>query len=65
VPKAVNVKLTVYDILGKEVAVLVNETKQPGFYEAEFNASGLATGVYFYKIEAGKFNSVKKMMLVK
>jgi hypothetical protein len=65
VPKAVNVKLTVYDILGKEVAVLVNETKQPGFYEAEFNASGLATGVYFYKIEAGKFNSVKKMILVK
>jgi subtilisin family serine protease len=65
VPKAVNVKLTVYDILGKEVAVLVNETKQPGFYEAEFNASGLATGVYFYKIEAGEFNSVKKMMLVK
>ncbi|MCC6865701.1 MAG: T9SS type A sorting domain-containing protein [Ignavibacteria bacterium] len=66
VPKAVNVTLKVYDVLGKEVATLVNnELRQPGFYTADFNASNLASGIYFYRIDAGEFSSVKKMMLVK
>ncbi len=65
VPKAVNVSLKIFDVLGKEVATLVNETKQPGFYTADFNASNLASGIYFYRIDAGEFSSVKKMMLVK
>jgi subtilisin-like proprotein convertase family protein len=66
VPKATQVSLKVYDILGKEVAVLVNnETKQAGFHTVDFNASHLASGVYFYKIDAGDYSSVKKMMLVK
>jgi hypothetical protein len=59
------VKITVFDILGKNVATLVNEKKTPGFYKVEFNASNLASGLYFYKIEAGDFTDVKKMMLVK
>lgn len=65
VPTAVNVSLKIYDLLGKEVATLVNEMKQPGFHTADFNASNLASGIYFYRIDAGEFTSVKKMMLVK
>src|SRR4030095_16448044 len=59
------VKITVYDILGKNVATLVNEKKSAGFYNVEFNASNYASGLYFYKMEAGDFTEVKKMMLVK
>jgi hypothetical protein len=59
-----NVKLTIYDILGREVEVLVNENQEKGLYEVEFNANGLASGIYFYKLEA--FNTtVKKMILLK
>ena len=65
VPKAVNVSLKIYDVLGKEVATLVNEMKQPGFYTADFNATDLASGIYFYRIDAGEFTSVKRMVLVK
>jgi hypothetical protein len=64
-PKNSDVKLVVYDILGKEVATLVNDYRTAGTYQVEFNASNLASGVYLYKIEAGEFNDVKKMMLVK
>lgn len=64
-PKAELVTLKVYDVLGKEVAVLVNEMKQPGFYDVNFNGSNLASGIYFYRIEAGEFTAVKKLMLVK
>ena len=62
---ASEVRLVVYDILGREVAVLVNERKAPGRYEVTFDASGLASGVYFYRLEAGGFVSVKNMTLVK
>jgi hypothetical protein len=59
------VKLTVFDLLGKQVASIVN-TKQPaGRYQVEFDGSNLASGMYIYKIEAGSFTDVKKMMLVK
>jgi hypothetical protein len=58
--------MKVYDVLGKEVAVLVNnELKQAGFYTVEFNASNLASGIYFYRINAGDSSAVKKMVLVK
>jgi hypothetical protein len=57
--------LKVYDILGNEVATLVNEQKSAGNYEVKFNAYSLATGIYIYKIQAGSFNQVRKMMLVK
>ncbi|RPI12457.1 MAG: T9SS C-terminal target domain-containing protein, partial [Ignavibacteriae bacterium] len=59
------VKLMVYDLIGREVATLVNGTKQAGYYEAHFDASNLASGAYFYRIEAGDFVDVKKMVLIK
>ncbi|RPI16505.1 MAG: T9SS C-terminal target domain-containing protein [Ignavibacteriae bacterium] len=65
IPKAGMVKLIVYDIQGKQAAILANEYRQPGEYTAEFNASSLASGIYIYKIEAGTFTDVKKMILVK
>jgi hypothetical protein len=64
-PKSSNVKLTIYDILGREVTVLVNEFKSIGNYSVEFDASELASGTYIYKIEAGEFVSSKKMALIK
>ncbi len=60
-----HVLLKVYDILGKEVATLVNEIMQPGRYEVKFDGSNLSSGIYFYKIIAGKFVQTKKMILMK
>ena len=65
IPKNSNVKITVFDNAGKEVSVIVNEFKQAGRYSSSFNASNLASGVYFYKIQAGDFTAVKKMTLIK
>jgi hypothetical protein len=62
---ALSVQLKVYDILGNEVATLVNEEKAPGTYEVEFNATQLSSGIYFYKLQAGNFMEAKKMVLVK
>ncbi|GAB4290185.1 MAG: hypothetical protein Kow0098_08580 [Ignavibacteriaceae bacterium] len=58
-------KLTVYNALGEEVALLINEVLQAGFHQVSFNAAGLPSGVYFYRIEAGDFTQVRKMMLTK
>lgn len=57
--------LKVYDILGKEVSTLVNEYKPEGSYETEFNASSLPSGMYIYKLQAGEFSDIKKMILTK
>jgi hypothetical protein len=57
--------LKVYDILGKEVSVLVNEKKQPGEYETMFEGFTLPSGVYFYNLTAGDFSETKKMLLIK
>ena len=65
VPDAGNVQLKVYDIIGNEVATLVNETKTPGRYEVQFNAAELSTGVYIYSLRAGNFVQTKKMILMK
>lgn len=59
------VTIKVYDILGKEVATLVNKEQQPGNYEVIFNASDLPSGIYLYKIQVGEFSDVKKMLLMK
>lgn len=64
-PRPEMVTIKVYDLLGKEIASLVNERKEPGYYEAVFDGSNLASGLYFYKIEAGNFVETKKMMLIK
>jgi hypothetical protein len=60
-----NVKLSVYDILGHEVAILVNEPKEPGHYTVDFNTSKHSSGVYFYRLFFGKFISTRKMILLK
>lgn len=59
------VALKIYDVLGTEVATLVNEEKPAGNYEVNFNASQLSSGIYFYKLQAGNFVSTKKMLLIK
>ncbi len=59
------VTLKVYDILGNEVATLVNEEKQPGVYEVEFNSTGLSSGIYFYQLKGGSFTDTKKLMLLR
>ena len=59
------VSLKVYDILGKEVKTLVNEIKQPGIYQVEFDGSNLASGAYFYRLESGDFVDIKRMILLK
>jgi photosystem II stability/assembly factor-like uncharacterized protein len=64
-PKSGLVTLKVYDILGKEVATLVNEVKTSGIYSYEFDGALLSSGVYFYKIETNGFTDIKKMMLIK
>jgi len=57
--------LKVYDIIGREIITLVNEEKPAGKYEVNFNASSLASGVYFYQIKAGDFVQTKKLILLK
>jgi hypothetical protein len=64
-PRANQVKITIYNNLGQVVDKLVNEHKNAGTYEVEFNAAQLPSGVYFYKLEAGTFNQVRKMILIK
>ncbi len=59
------VTLKVYDVLGKEVATLVNEEKPAGSYEVEFNGQNLSSGVYFYKLTTGNLSQTKKMILIR
>jgi len=59
------VKITVYDLLGKEIETLVNEKQSPGTYEVTFEGSNYPSGVYFYKLSSGDFSETKKMILIK
>jgi hypothetical protein len=65
IPKASNVKLSVYNAIGQVVDVLENGYKEAGNYTISFNASALSSGIYFYKLEAGQNSQIRKMMLVK
>ena len=65
IPELSIVNLKVFDLLGNEIATLVNEKKQPGLYEVSFIADGLASGVYIYKLTAGHFTASKKLILLK
>jgi len=65
IPVTERVTLKIYDVLGMEVGSLVNEEKSAGSYKVEFNASKLPSGIYFYRIVAGEFHDVKKMILLK
>ena len=57
--------VSVYDLLGREVATLVNEVKEPGTYEVAFDASGLASGVYLYRLQSGDFTQIRRMTVLK
>jgi len=65
IPKANHVTLKVYNMLGQEVATLVDNFKNAGTFEVNFNATNLPTGTYFYSISAGSFKSVKKLLVIK
>ncbi len=64
-PKSSFVTLKVYDILGREVRTLVDERERAGYYSFTFSASDLASGVYFYRLQAGSFVQVRKLMILK
>jgi hypothetical protein len=57
--------LKIFDVLGNEVETLVNEEKEPGSYKIEYNASHLASGIYYYKLNTNGFTDTKKFMLIK
>jgi hypothetical protein len=59
------VKITVFDVLGRKILSLVDGNQKPGTYEVEFDGTNFASGLYFYKLEAGNFTDVKKMILIK
>ena len=59
------VKLKIYDVLGNEIAILVDKEKPAGKYRVEFNASGLPSGIYFYQLNTGNYTETKKMILIK
>jgi len=65
IPKASDVKIVIYDVMGKEVATLIDEKQEAGNYSVKYNARNLTSGVYFYKIETSDFRDVKKMVLIK
>lgn len=65
IPHTSHVSLKVFDVLGKEVAMLVNETKHAGTYTVSFDAGKLSSGIYFYKLNTGSFVQIRKMILTK
>jgi hypothetical protein len=65
IPKSSFVRISVYDISGKEISVLVNTQLLPGSYQADWNASNYSSGVYYYTLTAGHYYETKKMILIK
>jgi len=63
--KTGNVKIAIYDALGREIKILVNEPATPGSYKVVFNAENISSGVYFYQIVTGEFTNIKKMLVIK
>ncbi|OGU35411.1 MAG: hypothetical protein A2068_01480 [Ignavibacteria bacterium GWB2_35_6b] len=59
------ITLKIFDVLGREIATLVNEKKTPGTYEISFDATGFSSGVYYYKLTSGSFSQTKKMLLLR
>jgi hypothetical protein len=64
IPSTSFVSLTVFDVLGREVVTLVNEEMRPGRYERLFDGSGLASGVYYYRLRSGNFVETKRVLLL-
>jgi flagellar hook assembly protein FlgD len=65
VPNSGNVRITIYDSIGREIKTFVNEIKNSGTYEAQFDGSNLTSGVYFYKLQVNGNSIVKQMLLLK
>ena len=65
IPQISFVTLKVFDVLGSEIAILVNEEKHMGSYEVDFEAFDIPSGVYFYQLQAGNYIETKKMLLLK
>jgi hypothetical protein len=65
IPHASKIKIQIYDILGREVATVINEMKSAGTYTATFNAANMSSGVYFYRLQAGSFTETKKLLLLR
>jgi hypothetical protein len=65
IPHASIVKMKIYDILGREIATLINEMKSAGRYTVTFNATKMSSGVYFYQLQAGAYSETKKLLLLK
>jgi hypothetical protein len=65
IPEEGFVNLTVYNLIGQVVEEIVNEYKRAGYYDVTFNANNLSSGFYIYRITSGKFNTTKKMLLIK
>jgi hypothetical protein len=65
IPEDGKVNLRIYDMLGREVATLVNDVRTAGYYTVNFDASRLSSGMYFYRLSAGNYNAVKKMAVIK
>jgi hypothetical protein len=65
IPERELVQLKVYNVLGQEVKTLVNSYEKPGTYKINFDASDLSTGIYYYRIEAGDYKQVRKMILIR
>jgi hypothetical protein len=65
VPKSADVRITVFDVLGREVATLINKKLAPGKYEVDFNGTNLPSGIYFYRLTSANYSQTKKMALVK
>ena len=65
IPISGYVTLKIYNVLGKEIATLVNETKQPGNYAVRFSGKDLASGIYFYQLQSGSFTQIRKLVLMK
>jgi hypothetical protein len=65
IPQACTVRLKVFTLLGKEVATLVSEELAAGSYRVEWDAKGIASGIYFYRLQAGNFNKTKKLVLLR
>jgi hypothetical protein len=60
-----DVELSIYDLLGQKVARLINKRQKPGYYQVKWDASAFSSGIYFYRIEAGEFQAVKRMILIR
>ena len=65
IPISGNVKIIIFDPLGKEIQILLNEYKSIGSYEIDFNSSLLSSGIYFYQLISGKYSKTKKMIILK